>query len=448
MKFKFSSLNRVLTFALAALTCLSFGALSSARSQSLDAIERGRAHDMLKTLKDDIKKNYYDASYRGVDVDAQFKAADEKINQAKSLGQALGIIAQALLDFDDSHTFFLPPARPVSVEYGWRMQMIGDNCYVTALKPGSDAEKKGLKVGDQVLGINKFQPTRKDYWKMEYYYNALAPQPGMSLIVQSPGGQARELAIAANVKQGKRVLNFTGSDGGNDIWDYIRESENADKLERHRFQQIGSVVVWKMPGFDFVPEQVDSLMSNRIKGHSALILDLRGNSGGYVITLERLAGYFFDHDIKIADLKGRKEMKPMLAKTQGKDSFNGKLIVLVDSKSASASEIFARLVQLEKRGTVIGDRTAGAVMQARSVSHEMGTDSIIIYGASVTNADVIMSDGKSVEHVGVIPDELMVLTGADLAAQRDPVLARAAELAGVSVDPAKAGTIFPVEWKK
>ena len=448
MQRTYFALNRALRLLLAAFVCVSSGALWTARAQSIDPLERARANDMLKVLKDDIKKNYYDAGYHGMDVDARFKTAEEKLKQANSLGQAFGIIAQALLDLDDSHTFFLPPPRPGSLEYGWRMQMIGDKCFVTAIKPGSDAEKKGLKVGDEVLAINKFRPTRKEYWKMEYYYYALAPQPVLNLVVQSPDGQQREVAVNANVKQGKAVLNLTGTDGGTDINDYIREIEDSDRLQRHRFEEFGGAIVWRMPGFDFEPDQVEAIMSGRIKGHSTLILDLRGNQGGYVVTLERLAGYFFDHDLKIADLKGRKEMKPMMAKTRGKGIFDGKLIVLVDSKSASAAEIFARLVQLEKRGVVIGDRTSGAVMQARSVSHEMGFTTVVNYGASITNADVLMSDGKSVEHVGVIPDELMLLTGDDLAAHRDPVIARAAALVGINLDPAKAGLFFPIEWKK
>jgi C-terminal processing protease CtpA/Prc len=448
MKLANVALKRALRLLLAACLCVSFGALWSASAQSLDQLDRARASDMLKVLKDDIKKNYYDAGYHGMDLDARFKAAEEKLKQAGSLGQAFGIIAQAMLDLDDSHTFFMPPPRPGSIEYGWRMEMIGDKCFVTAIKPGSDAEKKGLKVGDEVLAINKFRPTRKEYWKMEYYYYALAPQPALDLIVQSPDGQRREVLVNANIKQGKAVINLTGTDGGADINDYLRELENSDKLQRHRFEEIGGAMVWKMPGFDFDPDQVETIMSGRIKGHSTLILDLRGNQGGYVETLEHLVGYFFDKDIKIADLKGRKEMKPMMAKTRGKGIFDGKLIVLVDSRSASASEIFARLVQLEKRGVVIGDHTSGAVMQAKNVGHEMGVNTVVYYGASITNADVIMSDGKSVEHVGVVPDELMLLTGEDLAAHRDPVMARAAALVGVNLDPAKAGLFFPVEWKK
>src|ERR1700730_9864092 len=77
-------------------------------------IDRGRV--MLRTIKDDLKKNYYDPNYHGMDVEARFKAADEKIKQAASLGQIFGIIAQALTDLEDSHTFFLPPGRAYRTE--------------------------------------------------------------------------------------------------------------------------------------------------------------------------------------------------------------------------------------------------------------------------------------------------------------------------------------------
>ena len=129
-------------------------------------------------------------------------------------------------------------------------------------------------------------------------------------------------------------------------------------------------------------------------------------------------------------------------------AYSGKLIVVIDSRSASASEIFARVIQIEKRGTVVGDRSAGAVMRAVSYHHQHGLDTVIPYAVSVTDADVIMKDGKSLEKVGVVPDETVLPTAADLAAKRDPVLARAAALAGVSLDPEKAGSLFPIEWRK
>jgi carboxyl-terminal processing protease len=203
-----------------------------------------------------------------------------------------------------------------------------------------------------------------------------------------------------------------------------------------------------MPGFDIYDEsELDNIME-RVKKHQALILDLRGNGGGLVVMLKRLIGYFFEQDINVSELKYRKEVKTEVADSKGNRGFKGKLIVLIDSRSASASEIFSRVIQLEKRGIVVGDRSAGAVMQSRQHGHEVGLETVSFYGASITNADVIMKDGKSLEHVGVTPDELLLPTAADLAANRDPVLSHAAELVGLKLDPDAAGKLFPIEWRK
>jgi carboxyl-terminal processing protease len=436
-----------LTFAtvlIASLCLIAPRALQSALAQPDLNFQRERGRVMLRIIKDDLKKNYYDTDFHGMDVEARFSAADAKMKEAESVGQVFGIIAQALIDLNDSHTFFLPPSRANRTEYGWQMQAIGDKVFVTAIKPGSDAEQKGLKIGDQVLSVGGFEPTREDLWKLVYMFYTLRPQPGLRILLRSPDGQQRQLDVMAKVKQGKLVKDLTGQD----INDLIREAEDEDRLNRQRFVEASDkLLIWKMPDFAIEGGEVDVMMGKARK-REALILDLRGNPGGYVKTLEWFAGYFFDNEIKIADLKGRKEMKPQKSKPHGGGNFKGKLVVLVDSKSGSAAEIFARVIQLEKRGAVIGDRTAGAVMQSRTFDHQIGMDTVVFYGASVTNADVIMSDGKSLEGVGVTPDELLLPTAADLAAKRDPVLARAAAMAGFELPPDKAGAMFPIEWRK
>jgi carboxyl-terminal processing protease len=123
-------------------------------------------------------------------------------------------------------------------------------------------------------------------------------------------------------------------------------------------------------------------------------------------------------------------------------------VVLIDSQSASAAEVTARIMQIEKRGTVIGDRSAGAVMTSRFFSHTLGQDfygrgSLAFYGTSITVADLKMSDGFSLEKVGVTPDEVLLPTGADLAAGRDPVLARAITLLGGTMTAEQAGKFYP-----
>lgn len=416
-----------------------------AQAQSL-SLDRERCQGMLEQLKSDIKNNYYDPSFRGIDLDARFKAASEKMKQATSRGQMFGIIAQVLLDFKDSHTFFLPPDRSSRTDYGWQLQLIGDDAYIVAVKPGSDAAAKGVKPGDRVLGVDGYGLIRDNLWVFKYLYYSLRPRGGAHMVLQPPMGPQRELDVLAKVEEGRLLLDLTG---GNDIWTLIRESENEDRLHRHRYIELGAeLMIWKMPQFDLPRDKVADMMAKASK-HKALVLDLRGNHGGAEETLLALIGCFAKEEMPVGELKRRKETKPLVAKPRNADkAFGGQLIVLVDSESGSAAEVFARVVQIQKLGTVIGDRTAGAVMRAKGYQHKMGTDVLIFYGASVTDADLVMTDGKSLEGTGVTPDKLMLPTGADLAAGRDPVLAYAAALAGVKLEPEKAGALFPLEWHK
>ena len=406
--------------------------------------EKQRGQMMLRQIQEDLKKNYYDPQFHGMDIEARFKTADEKIKQAQSLGQIFGTIAQVLVELNDSHTFFLPPGLNSKTEYGWQMQMVGDKCYVTAVKPGSDAAAKGLAEGDEINTLDGRGVARENFWKIQYLYHALRPQAGMHLGVIKPNGQQQEMDVLAKIQQFARVKDVTGSG----IFDLIREAETENRLHRHRSVEYGDdLFIWKMPEFDLESGKVDDFVGN-FRKKKAVIIDLRGNGGGYEETLLRLIGNLVNHDVKLGELKRRKETKPMVAKTVGKDAFAGKVIVLIDSDSGSAAELFARTMQLEKRGIVIGDVSAGAVMRSREYPHELGVDTVIFYGVSITDADIIMSDGKSLEHVGVVPDEIRLPTAADLAAKRDAVLSYAASLAGVTVSPEKAGTFFPLEWRK
>lgn len=410
----------------------------------ISSSDRDRGIIMLKAARDDIRKNYYDPAFRGIDLDARTKLAEEKIKQAKSNGEMFGIIAQMLLEFNDSHTIFLPPPRSARIEYGWQMQTFGDDCFVIAVKPKSDAEAKGLKPGDKVLKIDGIAPNRSNLWVYNYLYNALSPRPLVNVEVQSPGDQPRQLELKAKIQPGKKVFDLTDTIDLNAYW---RDLEDEARLNDHRAIEVNKdTVIWKMPQFDLTPDGVDERV-DKIKKYKTLILDLRRNGGGLVETLQRLVGNLFDRDITIGNLKLRKESKPMLAKTRGDSGYKGQVFVLVDSESGSASEVLARVVQLEKRGTVLGDRTYGKVMRSRLYPHQIGLETVIFYGVSVTDADIIMGDGKSLEGTGVSPDEVLLPTAEDLRSQKDPVLARAVAIAGGTLDPVDAGKMFPFKWK-
>jgi carboxyl-terminal processing protease len=414
-------------------------------AQKFGKYDRQRGQEMLRMIKRDIEKHYYDPKFRGIDIDARFAEAHERLKTAESNGQVMGIIAQVLVEFQDSHTRFIPPPRTNRTEYGWKVKVIGDSAFVTAVKPGSDAEKKGLRVGDRITAVDNTIVGRDNLSLMKYLYYALRPQPGMRLAFVRPGTEAeQELIVEAHVASGGRVLNLTGDD----IWEYIREIENESHLNRHRYISIGKeVFIWRMPGFDMTERQVDDAMARASK-YPAMIFDLRGNGGGSVKMFNRLVGNLFDRDIKVADWVGRKKFDPQIAKTRGGNIYKGEVIVLIDAESASASELFARVMQLEKRGRVLGDRSAGSVMVSRYYSHKVGLDVVSFYGANVTMADLIMADGVSLENTGVTPDQLLLPTGDDLAAGRDPVLARAVEMLGGKLTSEDAGKMFPVEWRR
>jgi C-terminal processing protease CtpA/Prc len=293
---------------------------------------------------------------------------------------------------------------------------------------------------------NQFAVDRSHLRQMEYYYSVLSPQGASKLVLRDRNGQQREVVADAKVRQLKRLMDLTAFGGGNDIWQLIREEQRADELLRQRYVESGEVMIWKMPEFFMTDEEVDH-MFGIAKKHKTLILDLRGNPGGLVTTLTRAIGNVCDHDVKIADRVGRKELKPQLSKTRGTSAYSGKIIVLVDSESASAAELFARVMQLEKRGTVIGDRTSGSVMESKGYSESLGMDTKIFYGFSITDADLIMADGKSLEHIGVTPDEIVLPTAKDLGEGNDPAMARAARLAGLPIDPTAAEKLFPFEWQ-
>jgi C-terminal processing protease CtpA/Prc len=259
-------------------------------------------------------------------------------------------------------------------------------------------------------------------------------------------GAVRDVTIDARAIERRRVSDLTWSNGGRDIWELIREEQNLDRNYDGRFVTMGDrALIWRMPTFLVSDEQVDDA-AGRLRGRQALILDLRGNSGGAMSAAERLLGHLFETDVHVADLIERHRVIAETARTRG-DAFNGTVIVLVDQASASASEVVARTIQRLRRGVVIGDATAGAVMAAHYYGEQAGGAVTALYAMSITEADLVLDGGERLEHVGVQPDVRVLATSGDLASGRDPVLARALQRLGYAFDPAGAGRMFgPRAW--
>jgi carboxyl-terminal processing protease len=404
--------------------------------------DRAQAQEMLKTVVSDVGQFYYDPKLLGTDWDARVRKAKEVIANATTVQAATLEIAAVLESLNDSHTYFLPPRYSILVDYGWEFQMLGDRCYVTHVKAGSDAEVKGLRPGDEVMMINGVMPTRENIWKMQYklyLYPQYAPRVGL---FDPSSKKIRKVDVAAKVWETQSVRNKIW-DKHEDMFSTLGGEELRHGSRIHSQQIDPGLMILKIPEFNQTDLAIENLLDSASK-HQALIMDLRGNPGGSVSVLKNWVRGVFPDDVKIADRVWRGKTEAEVAKGKPRHIFSGKLIVIVDSDSKSAAEHFARVVQIEKRGIVLGDRTSGMTMEGKLHVHP----GRFTYGATVTRAELVMKDGKSLERLGVTPDETIIPVASDLANGRDPVLARAVELAGGTLSAEAAGKLFPYEWPK
>jgi C-terminal processing protease CtpA/Prc len=451
MKLRASLLSVAIVVGIIAFTVMSSFVRHAHADEKYGDYERQVVLAMLKETEKDVQNHYYDATFHGVDMTARFRAAEANIEVVHSYREAIGQIEWVLQGLNDSHTVFIPPPQPFDIDYGFEFEFYGNNCYVTHVRPGTDAEAAGLRAGDRIVAIDGEKLARPQFLGLLFSLRVIAPRTKLSLTLVRTDGAQQELTIKPKVHWFSVRTDTSGTqhDAFNINW-YLRRLEDVRRYEESQAAVVGDVMIWRLPNFTF-PEKEAEARLRQARKCRALILDLRGNEGGTTKNLEWLIGATFNHDVKAWDRVSRGDTESEVVRTHGENAFTRALFVLVDSKSRSAAEIYARVVQLGKRGIVMGDRTAGRAMEANLYPHdttpaEIGRFPINPYVVKVSVAELIMQDGKTIEHVGVTPDLLVLPTPADLAADKDPVLSAAISLAGQQVDPLAAGKLIPFRW--
>jgi C-terminal processing protease CtpA/Prc len=419
-------------------------AIQGLSQQKVNKTEQAQGREILRKVEDTIERNYYDPKFRGIDLKANFDEAEKKMDQAPNLSFGLGIIALAVETLKDSHTYFIPPLRNVVVYPGWQIDSVGEQCLVSAVDTRSDAWKQGLRTGDEVFRLQGYALDRASLPSVKYHLDVVYPLSAYQMVVASPGKAARMITPKSEMVTLPQTLNsFTGGDARHQL---DRISQGYYRVSKVRTANIGDkVMVWKLPEFNLKQTEIEHIIE-QAKKREFLILDLRDNGGGGEEILKWMIESFFDHDVTVGELIERTKNTPLKVPGKQGHAFQGKLIVLVNSASASASEVFARTVQLEKRGTIVGDVTAGEVGQDQAFVMTSGGSTFITYIMEITTARLRLPDGGDLEGVGVTPDVKSLPTALDMAEERDPVLARAAQLAGVEITPEDAGKLFPVVW--
>src|SRR5829696_2859791 len=158
------------------------------------------------------------------------------------------------------------------------------------------------------------------------------------------------------------------------------------------------------------------------RGAAGIILDLRQNPGGVLTMLMGVSGHFFDAPRSLGTLRTRESelrliANPRLVSAEGARvaPYAGRVAILVDETSYSASEVFAGGMQSAGRARVFGARTPGGALPA--LMRRLPNGDVLEYAI----ADFVTVSGERIEGRGVVPDELVDRSRVAVAAGGDAV---------------------------
>src|SRR4051812_9181506 len=303
-----------------------------AATAQVDRLDREKMQSMLKVVSRDVEKNFYDAGLKGLDWKALTEEARQKIDKATSMNQMIAAIYVLVDKLKDSHTQFSPPGRVNRPLYGFDAKPFGDEIHVYRVKKGSAADAAGLQVGDRILNVNGFRPERNSFDIMMLDMRLLRPVPLMKITYSRDGGPPQQADITPKVKRGTMVNDLT-----NDVnlWALIDELSSSSRKD---WVSTFDSDIGYMQISDFDVERVSATAV--LDKPKATIVDLRGNPGGYQETLLEFAGHFEPESTTMGEVQTRKKTEPLKIKAHG-PTFTGPVVVLIDSHTGSAAEMFA-----------------------------------------------------------------------------------------------------------
>lgn len=253
---------------------------------------------------------------------------------------------QELLKKLDPHSTYIPAEEVelakshletdfegIGVEYEWAK----DTIFVTYPLTNSPAEKAGILAGDKILAVNDENVVGNEAFSKNIVFQKLRGKKGTSAKLRIlRKNKIIELAVTRDNVRSKSVYAYTLP---NQLG-YIKVSRFAEKTDEEFTQALHRLV------------KKDSI--------AALILDLRDNGGGYMDKANKIADEFLEAGALIVYTKGRqKRYEQKYFATRGGAFEQGKLILLLDENSASASEIVAGALQDNDRAEIVGRRSYG-----------------------------------------------------------------------------------------
>lgn len=317
---------------------------------------------------------------------------------------------QGLTDsLGDPYTIFMPPeeATEFKTDISGNFEGIGmeigikeGNLSVVSPLKGSPAESAGLKTGDRIIMIDTQSAV------------GLAVDSAVKLI-RGPKDTVVKITVLRGTSTKPIEFNVT------------RAIINVPTVETEIKDDVFIISLYNF--YAGSKSQFNAGLKEFVKSKKhKLIIDLRGNPGGYLDSAVDMASWFLPLGKVIVreDFGSNSDKPEVVYRSKGYDIFTDKLklVILIDGGSASASEILAGALQENGEAKLVGTKTfgKGSVQELIQVTKETSL--------KVTIAKWLTPNGKSISDGGLTPDYEVKITEADVKAGKDPQLDKAIEI--------------------
>ncbi|MCH7529797.1 S41 family peptidase [Patescibacteria group bacterium] len=330
--------------------------------------------------------------------------ADPVTEQDKLWGAIEGLAAS----FGDPYTVFLPPAdselfaEDISGNFeGVGMEIGIRNAIITIIAPlqGTPAKRAGVLSGDQIV---KIDGKSTDRMTVDAAVKLIRGERGTTVkltIAREGESELLDIPIVRDVIEIPTIDTQLRSDGI-----FVIELYNFSAIAPNLFRRA-------------LREFVEL-------GGDKLIVDLRGNPGGFLEASVDIASWFLPTGKIIVTEDFGGSDKPRIHRSKGYDIFNDnlKLVILINQGSASASEIVAGALSEHGIATLVGDNTfgKGSVQELVKITSDTSL--------KVTIARWLTPDKNSISNGGLTPDVKVEITAEDIKEGKDPQLEKAVTL--------------------
>jgi carboxyl-terminal processing protease len=376
-----------------------------------------------------IRDKHWEKNPGGLDWQAIHAEFRPRVERAKNIDEVRAILREMLGRLHQTHFGIIPTGIYAAIDDadaagdgspGIDLRLLDGQAVVTEVDPGSPAERAGVKPGwvivnvkgkDLASGIRELaaDPTIPELMITRALLARLSGPVGGKAKATFLNGAGAMVALDLDLAPPRGQLSRFGNLPDTYVW-----------FESRRLNEVGYVRFNMFLDLPRVMESFGKAVTDcaHCKG---LIIDLRGNPGGIGGMAMGMAGYLVDKPgLRLGSMYTRDAtlnfvLNPRLG------AFTGPLAILVDSGSASTSEIFAGGLKDLGRARVFGTHTAAAALP--SVVERLPNGDGFQYAV----ANYISEGGKPLEGIGVQPDQEIKLSREALLAGHDPVVDAALE---------------------